>query len=183
MNDKYRILLFRYLIKELRLDAADNYLSQNGIASINNEQLMCDEEKLCSRYSKYFYLLNQINTNNLNANDSNYLNNLDANTPITDELDAFLVRTYKDVLFEDSVGEKIYYGPHSPSFEADDDAIVIGFKRDEYGMAVGKLLEYDETEKQNTIVNDVLKTLVQSKFKIVILKYNELYEKMKNNSL
>lgn len=184
MTDKYIVLFFRYLYKFLRLNIAEEYLVNKGIVHIDDENLMCDEEKLCRKYSKYFYLLNEINMDNLSAEEISFLNSISIDSEINPTIENFLTNTYKKVLFSNSTGEKKYYGPHSSRFEASDDVIAIGFKRNEFGFGNGSLLEYDDTEKNNSIIDDVLKVIKdKSTLNIAILKYNELFEKMKNNSI
>ena len=184
MTSKYRIIFFRYLYKLLKLNIAEEYLTNHNIMHIDDENIMSDEEKICHKYAKYFYLLNEINVANLSKEETDYLNSINLDSEIDKDIETFLTKTYNKVLFSNSVGETIYYGPHSSRFSVSDNVIAIGFKRNEFGFGNGSLLEYDETEKQNTIVDDVIKVIEEnSSLDIKILKYNELFEKLKSNSI
>lgn len=184
MIEKYRVLLFRYLFKKIKLNVAEEYLKNKNLQYIENEELMCKEQKSCCKYSKYFYLLNKININFLTRKERDFLNNVDENAIIDNDVITFLENTYHKLLFWDSSGLNIYYGPHSSNYAVNDKDIVIGLKYDEFGFATKKLKKIKDIEENKEILKDVQKCLVNlSQLNVRIIVYNELYEKLFHSKL
>lgn len=184
MEDKYRILFFRYLYDKLDLKDKEDYLEKMNIEYISNEKWMCEEERVCFKYSKYFYLLNKVNILKLNKSEVEFLKKVNVNSELNDALIKFLEATYKRVLFSDIVNQYIYYGPHSDSYKAKNNEIVLGIKRDEFGFSFGKIKERSIIEEKNRILDEVVNNIEKtSNMNVRIIKYNEIYEKMFHSTM
>ena len=72
----------------------------------------------------------------------------------------------------------------NPRFEADNDAIAIGIKYDQFGLASGNKKKNDEIFNGNRLVIDIMKKIEESstKFKLRVIEYNELYEVLNRNN-
>ena len=175
MIDNYRILFFRYLYEKLNLKEIEDYLEKNNINYIDNDNLMCNEEKICFHYSKYFYLLNDINFELLNSEGIAYLKSINKDSFLDSNIINFLESTYKRVLFN-NFGK--YYGPHSDQYYVNGDYIVLGIKFDELGFASRNIKTRKEIENNNNIVDSIISKIENNlNYKIKIIKYNELFEK------
>lgn len=183
MEEKYRKVFFKYLFKILDLKNIEKYLINNGINYITSENNMCDEEKKCYAYSKYFYLLNEINLLMLNEEEMMYLKVISSDSDLSERTIKFINNTYKKVLFSDSRGKNKYYGAISESFMAKDNQIVLGLKRDEMGFAAHKLKKMEEIQHDDIIIDEVVEKIEKnSYFDIKVIKYNELFEKHKRGN-
>lgn len=178
MIEKYRVLFFRYLYQKLKLNEIEDYLINNKINCITNVNNMCEEEKICSKYSKYFYLLNDIELFMLNEDELMYLRRVREDSELTEKLIEFLNNTYEKVMLSDSRGKNKYYGAMSDSFMAKDNQIVLGLKRDEMGFSAHKLKTMEEMKHDDIIIKEVIEKIEKnSVFDIKVIKYNELFEK------
>ena len=184
MIEKYRVLFFRYLYQELKLNEIEDYLMSNGINYIASENNMCNEEKTCYDYSKYFYLLNDINLLMLNEEEMMYLRVIKSDGDLSERTINFIKNTYKKVLFSNARGRNKYYGAISESFMAKDNQIVLGLKRDEMGFAAHKLKKMEEIQHDDIIISQVIKKIEENKynFDIKVITYNELFEKHKRGN-
>lgn len=180
MEEKYRLLLFKYLYNELNLHIVESLLVKNNIHYITSELQMCREEKICYMCSKYFYLLNKIDVNYLNDLEIEFLNSVNESDSIDDKIINFLNDTIPNVLFKNAEGKDIYYGPHSKNYLSKDNTIVLGLKYDEFGFAEGKIKKRSEIEKNDIIITNILSFIHNAtKYKIQVILYNELFEKLK----
>ena len=183
LEKKYRLLFFKYLFDLINLSEYEKYLVDNNVEYITNEIIMCDEEIICSKYSKYFYLLNEIDTSRLNSNEIEFLTKITIDNISDDNVKKFLEDTYKRVLFNDE--KDIYYGPmKNEKFKAKSNEIALGFKFDEFGFSKGVLKEEDEIDEKTELVDKTILE-IEDKFKeysIRIIKYNELYEKLNSDN-
>lgn len=179
MSESYRVLFFRYLYDKLKLKVIEDYLEKNNIEYINNEKLMSEEEKLCHPYSKYFYLLNEIDLSPLNNEEKDYFNNIKVDNVMDNQLTIFLETTAKRVFFSHLSELNRYYGPISDSYYVNGDYIVLGLKYNELGFATGKIKTRGEIEYNMKIINDIIKKIENNNvYKIKVIKYNELFEKL-----
>ena len=184
MKEKYQLLLFKYLYQELNLQIVESLLIKNKFDFITSKNQMCDEEKLCYKYSKYFYLLNKINIDELNQEEKNYLEKISIDDKINNETITFLNNTINKVLFKDAKGYNLYYGPHSKQYLSKDNVIVLGLKYDQFGFAKGKLKKRQEIENNDKIITNILSFIQNhTKYPIQVILYNELYEKLSNSNM
>ncbi len=183
MEEKYRLLFFKYLYDLLDLKKIEDELKSRNVDCVNDENQMCEEEKTCSACSKYFYLLNEINLKRLSSEELDYLNQINEETPNND-IQLFLEKTYQRVLLESSLNNKVYYGPFmNPRFEADSDSIAIGIKYEQFGLLSGNRKKHDEILNGNRVVIDIMKKVesLSTKYKLKLIEYNELYEALNRN--
>ena len=177
MIEKYRLLFFRYLYEKLKLNEIEKKLEDNKIEYITDEKLMCQEEILCKKYSKYFYLLNKIDLSFIKKEEIEYLKLLDQNAVIDNDIINFLERTYVNAFFHNSRKKINYYGIPNDSYFVDGDCLILGLKYDELGFATGRLKTKKEIEKNDEIINDITKEIETNQmFKVKVIRYNELYE-------
>ena len=182
MNEKYRKLFFKYLFNLLNLKEYEEELIKENIEYIDREDIMCYEEVICSKISKYFYLLNEVNLDVLTEEETKYLNIIHDDI-IDDNVISFLKKTYEKVLLNHSLNTKTYYGPFmNPNFEANNDAIAIGIKYNVYGLAKGYKKEIEQMNREDKIVFDIMKRIEDSsKLKVKVIRYDELYEFLNRN--
>ncbi len=182
MIDSYRLLLFKYLYEKLNLKEFENNIEKNNINYIINEKLMCGEEKICYHYAKYFYLLNDININELNQEELKYLSDLNKEANIDNKISKFLETTYKKVLFSNQDSLEKYYGPINETYHVKGNYIVLGLKFEEYGFVSRVIKKRKEIENINLIIDNIIKKIEDNKnYNVKVIKYNELFEKLKNN--
>ena len=184
MQEKYRVLFFKYIYELLELNKYENELIKNNISYIDKENLMDEKEKICLKYSKYFYLLNEINFELLKEEEIEYLENIN-NEELTNEVISFLKKTYGRVLLYNSPNEKTYYGPFmNPRFEVDSDGIGIGLKFEEFGLVNGPRKNLESLRKDSKIIEKIINEIENKQIgiKFKILKYNEMYEPLNRNT-
>ena len=184
MEEKYRLLFFKYLYELLNLDKYEKELEDNKIDYIKNKELMCDEEIICSIVSKYFYLLNEVDLIGLTEEEKNTLNSIDANN-LDDTAKSFLEHSYNKVLLNSSSSEDIYYGPFmNQNFKAKNDEIALGIKFDEFGFVNGVLKKIEEIDRNDSIISDLIDRIEKSSnnHKLRIIKYNEIYKKLNEDN-
>ena len=178
MKEKYRVIFFRYLYQKLKLEEIEKKLVDNNIGFVTSESQMCDEEKTCYKYSKYFYLLNDIKVSKLNNTEKHFLELIHDDTSLNERIENFLESTYQNILFDNIIGKDKYYGPPIDTYMAKTNQIVIGFKRDEMGFAAHKLKTRKQIEDDDKIIKEIIEELEKNKqFNIKIITFNELFEK------
>ena len=181
MKEKYRTLFFRYIYEKLNLAEIEEELKNNKIECITNESLMCEEEKICSRYSKYFYLLNTVNLMSLTGKELEYLDLIDINCFIDSSVISFLEETALKTLFN-SQPIPIKYHNLNLDYYYSEHYFILGLKYDELGFATGKLKTRREIENNDVLIDELIKKIEgNSKFKIKIMIFNELFERLSNN--
>ena len=177
LEEKYRLIFFNYLYNLIDLKKYENYLEEHGIEYITNENIMCPEEIVCRKYSKYFYLLNVVDINNLTFREIDILKKINIDDINNDNVKQFLEKTYKRVLFTDE-GE-IYYGPMmNDDFKAKSTDIALGIKYDELGFTKGVLKDMDVVDTQSDEVRKIINEIENNckEYPIRIIQYNEIYE-------
>ena len=165
----YRQLLTEYLIKILNLKEYDNKLIQSDLKFSSTSQKDMDiYQYVCSDFMKYFYIRNDLNIKVLSKEEIQFLKekislgdfNLDEKTS------EFIGKTYAKVIFKDVLNNgEIYnvsYGPNAFRFFAPNNAIVIGFRYDEFennGMNDEQWAELND--KQRNYLSKLLEILKQ----------------------
>ena len=185
MEEKYKLLLFKFLYNYLGLQDFELLLKNNNIDYIARDDLMSENQKQCYGISKYFYLLNEIETYYLTSDEQKFLMNVDINGEMHDKVEKFIMHTIDRVLSSNDQNDIIYYGPHSDAFMARSNQIAIGLKVEEFGFVKEKLKELDEINLNDKMVNEII-SQIESKgkrWKIKVIKYNELFEKLSSSSL
>ncbi len=180
MDEKYKILLFRYFYEKLNLSTYEDILKNNNIDYIDRDDIASDKQVLYRKYSKYFYLINEVDLYYLSSDENNYLSSLDVDGNIDSKIIDFINHTIDRTLFSNSQGKIIYYGPHSNTYMARDNQIVLGLMIDEFGFASENIKELDEIEKQDRIIGEIMQKIEEKgiELNIKVIKYNELFEKM-----
>lgn len=182
MEEKYKLLLFKYLYQILNLSLYERLLQENNIDYIDKEDIMGETQKLYSCYSKYFYLLNEIELYKLSQDEKIYLMNLDLNDKVDNKVEFFIKNTLSRVLMLNSSNNVTYYGPHSYRFKARNNQIVLGLKIDEFGFAHEIIKSDDKMLEEQKIIDEIISKIEEAgkHLNIKIIKYNELFEKMYN---
>lgn len=137
MYSLYMDLLTQYLIKNTPLKDYDNYLlnSELNFVSINDDRQDV-YQKLCNDKLKYFYVRNNLYLSRLSKEEFEYLKRIYMTNDfgLNSITENFIQNTYKKVIAEEIGVENtlIHYGPVSPRFFAPIDALVIGFRYDDF---------------------------------------------------
>ncbi len=173
----YRLLYFKYIYDKLNLKEIEEYLINNKINYIIDEKLMSKEELICSKNSKYFYLLNDISFDLLNEKELSYLKNVNVDNNINEEVINFLEQTYKKVFFNNPRNLDKYYGIVSEFYHINGEYIVLGFKFEELGFVSKIMKKRKEIEEINLIIDDVIKKIESNNLlALKVFKYNELFD-------
>ncbi len=178
MEEKYRLLYFKYLYAILDLDKYEKELEGNGIDCITDEDLMCDEEIVCHRASRYFYLLNEIDLSQLTKEEQEKLARLNVDQLGEEEI-AFLRQTCERALVSSEESENVYYGPFmNPRFKAEKKEIALGMKYDEFGFAKEEIKPIEVVNKQREVVNGIIGRIEDGSTspRVKVIRYNELYK-------
>lgn len=138
---EYRKLFTEYIIEKLELKKYDCKIKKSIYKFLKIENINMDfYQQFCSKNLEYIYIRNNIYIENLNIDESNFLEqrikigkiNMDR------ELYNFIEKTYKKVIFADLLnnGEvcMTFYGPKTSEFCASNDALIIGLRYDEFKM-------------------------------------------------
>ena len=134
---------------------------------------------------KYFYIRNNIYIEKLNKKEIDFLEKKiqSKNYELDDETMQIIESSYRRVIFEDVLknGElcKTLYGPNSSNFFADNNAIIIGVRYDEFAENKLNDDEWDELHQQQVEFLESLITRMNknlnsnSAVPIEILEYSE----------
>ncbi len=183
LEDKYRALAFAFFSSRINLPKYERFLMDHHIEYIEKTSIMCHEEIVCSRISKYFYLLNRVHLDSLTPQEAEYLQNADADSDERENSE-FIRNTYLKVLKSRSPNSSVFYGPFmNPRFQADHDAIAIGLKYNVYGLAAGYKKELEQIDKEDALVKQMIHEIESAAkpYKIKIIRYDELYEFLNRN--
>ena len=176
MENKYRRLFFKYFYDSLQLNKVEELFKKQGIKKIINDKL-----NNCFGISDYFYLLNEVNLNNLTEDEYKYLDNIDINNCDLNDLISYLIATYKKVLFPKTSDDYVYYGPMTYDYMAPSDAIVIGVRYDKYGFDSGDRLTLEQVDSNEEVLCDILNGVQEEnydKIKVAFIRYHEFYGKV-----
>lgn len=187
MEEIYRKLFTLYLVKKFKLKEFDDRIFNSGLNfPVVQEDEMDKYQYLTKNLLKYFYIRNDINVDTLSNDEKQYLINLknfQDEFELDENIKRFVEQTYKKAIFKDVLkdGKKysVAYGPNSSQFFAPNDAIVIGFRYDEFADVGLSDEEWSSlNDKQREYLNDVLKKLQEystqnSDVPVSIIEYDE----------
>jgi len=201
MYSVYRELFTKYIINKLGLKNYDNKLENSDLEFLKIEPGEMDiYQYFSSDKLNYFYIRNNIYLEKLTEEEKQFLKELSDEQEMTMEVEEFIERTFKKLIFEDisrnvdsNSKRVIMYGPDSSNFMADNDALVIGLRYNEFaknGVDSGNVGEL--YVKQLVYLEKFLNEMKQELYgtidaPIAIIKYNEfsinkrVSEKQKTN--
>ena len=185
LSTLYRKLLNEY-IKLLGLQKYDELLKNSNLNFIKIDE---QEQDFYQYYNNsnltYYYIRNNIYLNRLTLEEKNFLKNKLNNQDYTmdNETITFINNTFKKVIKEihNNVNEPFdtNFGPTSSSFFARNDALVIGFRYDEFndvGMDDETFdINYENQQKYYKSLNKQLENELKNKLQIpvTVIEYDE----------
>lgn len=169
--NNYKYLFFKKLYNYLGLKEMEQTLIKEKINSLE----VISNEKY-DIISNYFFLLNDVNINNLNkvqldkfhlyfSKEVKYLKEDELK-----EIYEFIDDTYKLLLFPNADSNYVYYGPINDNYSCPKDAIAIGLYYDAFG-------EYDDFEVKNKladVINYIQFNLAKKiNEKVAVISFNQ----------
>lgn len=186
LYNMYRKLFTVYIMQKLKLKNYDKKIEKSELGfTANKKQDMDIYQYFSSDILKYFYIRNNIYIEKLNKKEIDFLEKKiqSKNYELDDETMQIIESSYRRVIFEDVLknGElcKTLYGPNSSNFFADNNAIIIGVRYDEFAENNLNDDEWDELHQQQVEFLESLITRMNknlnsnSAVPIEILEYSE----------
>ena len=186
LYNMYRKLFTVYIMQKLKLKNYDKKIEKSELGfTANKKQDMDIYQYFSSDILKYFYIRNNIYIEKLNKKEIDFLEKKiqSKNYELDDETMQIIESSYRRVIFEDVLknGElcKTLYGPNSSNFFADNNAIIIGVRYDEFAENKLNDDEWDELHQQQVEFLESLITRMNknlnsnSAVPIEILEYSE----------
>lgn len=186
LYNMYRKLFTVYIMQKLKLKSYDKKIEKSELEfTANKKQDMDIYQYFSSDILKYFYIRNNIYIEKLNKKEIDFLEKKiqSKNYELDDETMQIIESSYRRVIFEDVLknGElcKTLYGPNSSNFFADNNAIIIGVRYDEFAENKLNDDEWDELHQQQVEFLESLITRMNknlnsnSAVPIEILEYSE----------
>lgn len=186
LYNMYRKLFTVYIMQKLKLKSYDKKIEKSELGfTANKKQDMDIYQYFSSDILKYFYIRNNIYIEKLNKKEIDFLEKKiqSKNYELDDETMQMIESSYRRVIFEDVLknGElcKTLYGPNSSNFFADNNAIIIGVRYDEFAENKLNDDEWDELHQQQVEFLESLITRMNknlnsnSAVPIEILEYSE----------
>ncbi len=183
MNEinNYKYMFFKWIYDSLNLQVIEKQLEDKKIKPLSIES----DEKY-DVISKYFFLLNDLNTEALSPEELQYFHTYfskDINTLTVQEIKSmqeFIAKTYSLLLFPSVSSKYVYYGPISDNYISPRDSVAIGLYYDAFG-------DYDDFEVENNlaeIINHIQFDLAQKiGEKISVIPFNQITLEYKSNRL
>lgn len=182
----YRKLFTKYMIHKLKLKEYDEEIEKSELEfTANKKEDMDIYQYFSSDILKYFYIRNNIYIEKLSKKEVDFFKEKlrNKNYGLDNETMHIIKETYKKVIFEDVQKNgkicKTLYGPDSRNFFADNNAIVIGLRYDEFAQNGLNDDEWDELHEQQLEFLESMTTRMNkslnfnSTVPIEILKYGE----------
>ena len=184
----YRTWYTEFLIRLLKLNDYDLQISESELKFKPVLEDKMDVYQFFLRDKlKYLYIRNNIYIEKLTEEERSFMQKFlsDNCLPYNDEIDQFIKKTFKKLIFEDITrkGDKIQvmYGPDSQNYMARNDAIVIGFRYDEWNMDGLSDEEWDELDYKRKfdflpdLFQNILQEALEKKIEVPvqIIKYND----------
>ena len=193
MYSFYMNLFTKYLTTKTLIKKFDDYLNHSNLNFVKIEEENKDiYQKLSGNTLKYFYVRNNLYLDRLTTEEIMFLKNLIINNSM--ELDSktekFIESTYKKLMFEDideSSDILTNFGPENIQFFAPSNALIIGFRYDEFNYNGMSDKEWDENyNKQILLLENIFKQLnenIKNNFNnnSYIIKYDDFSIKKKIN--
>lgn len=136
----YRKLFTEYIIEKTDLKRYDDEIKNSNLNFIPVEEKNMDiYQYFSSDILKYFYIRNNLYLEKLDKKEIDLLEKKiqNQNFDLDESSRDMIAKTYKKVLFKDRIeGFKnfVFYGPSTMPFSSEDDAVVIGFRYDEFNL-------------------------------------------------
>lgn len=180
----YSSLLENYLINKLSLKDYDDMIKDSGLNFIDIDFNEMDiYQRAYSNELSYIYLRNNIYIERLSIEEKEFLNDIlyEVVKPTDSEIDNFIERTYKKVLFENinNNGDVLMtnFGPESGNFMVPNNALVLGIRYDEFNQANMDDSTWDKNNKEQIKfllnIEDQLINNSNLDIQVYIIKYNE----------
>lgn len=182
----YRYFLTEYLIKKLALKEFDEEISNSGLDfSTVKEASMDIYQFFSSSILQFFYIRNDLYLNRLTESEKEFLRKRVQNRKVVidDEILSFIERTYQKVIFKDvfhnGTSCMAFYGPENLNFSAPNNAVVVGFRYDEFDMRGLRDEEWQDIYDKQTYflysllkrMNEELKTKLE--VPVTVIQYND----------
>ena len=181
----YRKLFTEYIVEKTNLKKYDEEIEKSNLNFIPIKESKMDiYQYFSSDILKYFYIRNNLYLEKLDKKIIEFLyEKIKKQNYNLDELSREMIeKTYKNILFKDRLeGFKcfVFYGPQTTPFSAEDDAVVIGIRYDEFNLNGMNDDKWDNNfvEQQKLLfkMSTILKYEFDEKLKnpVAIIKYNE----------
>ena len=181
----YRKLFTEYIIEKTDLKRYDDEIKNSNLNFIPVEEKNTDiYQYFSSDILKYFYIRNNLYLEKLDKKEIDLLEKKiqNQNFDLDESSRDMIEKTYRNALFKDRLeGFKCYvfYGPSTMPFSAEDDAVVIGFRYDEFNLNGMNDDEWNNNfEKQQLWLFQFIEKLKYEFAKKIenattIIKYNE----------
>ena len=179
--EKYNNLVLEFLDREYNLKDVDDYFANSSLGYREVEKENCDiYQGMAKNKYKYFYLRSNIYVERFSKDEVDYLNNINE---YNDDVKNFIKSTIMKVATETGLDNNVYitnYGPQSPSYFADSNEIIVGFRINDLYRFKGtdeefmKNMEdklFDKAAKLDDLYTDFLCNNRELKFKV--LEYNK----------
>lgn len=184
MENNYKYFVFKYIYEKLGLNEIEKNLIEKGIKYLDFYR---EESEIYKNISKFFTLKNHVNIELLNEEEQEFfkskfslpIEDIISNSNLLNEINDFIEKTYKKVLFPNIEENHYYYGPINMNYVAPRDSIVLGFEYYEFNIEENFDQVYDN---QQEIICDTLNEIQFNLAKkigtvVSVIKYNEFYEK------
>ena len=176
----YRHFLTNYLIGKYNLKEYDKRLLESNLnyLAIKPEKMDFYQDFSKSQL-KYFYIRNELYLDNLPEEEVAFLDKCISNFDIDGKtIFNYIEKTYKKVITKHlnvNTKYKVFFGPDSKNFMANDGDVVIGVRYDEFNLNGLSDTEWNDLhDRQIDYLNKIINE-VQQKFpnEVKIIKYNE----------
>ena len=187
----YSKLFLKYLFEKYDLYKYDKMFEKELFTPVSEEEYDI-YQKISGDFSKFLFLRNDLYIERLSKDDREFLNNKSRNNDF--ELDSkaidFIERTFRNVVLENcNDSYNILYGPNNSEFIKPCNALVFGFKDDEFGLREGENDEgWRKRHLQQLLSFDVISGFIcdsisdELNIPVEVIKYNYLDIKKKDNS-
>ena len=181
----YRKLFTEYIIEKLNLKKYDEEIEQSKLNFIPVEEKDMDIYQYFScDVLKYFYIRNNLYIEKLDEHSIELLDKKIKNKyyELDESARNIIEKTYKDILFKDEIeGFKnyVFYGPNTTSFSAENKAVVIGVRYDEFNLNNMSDKEWGNNYEQQQLWLQLMLAKLNVKSEeilqnsVAIIKYNE----------
>ncbi len=176
----YRYFFTKFLIDELKIKDFDLKLETSNLNYLPVDSLNMDfYQDFSKNYLKYFYVRNDIYINNLSIDEMIFLDKCVNDFNLNDNLMMDFIRnTYKKVITKNlnkNTNHKIFFGPDSLNFIANDGDVVIGVRYDEFNLNGYRDIEWNDIhDKQLDNLYKIMETIQQSSLmNVKVIKYDK----------
>ncbi len=187
IQQMYRTLLTEFIIKQANLKEYDKTLETSNLNIVAIDKQDMDEyQYVSSSILKYFYIRNDIYTQNLTKQEEDFIQEkvVNKDNELDEKTEEIIKNSYKRVIVKNKEeAEKNtvikFYGPPSNRFMVEENSIVIGFRYNEFNKEDLNNKQWEElhTKQENLIynvINEIKNTFNKNtNDELVIIKYNQ----------